>query len=91
MKYIIKNQELQELSTWKNLSNSDWHPDYEDLSGKEKKAVKTALRRNRVTFAATVNAGLRMTIPISNTSGPRAIQPSTLWTTPTCSVPARTS
>jgi len=43
MKHIIKNQEPKKFSEWKALANPDWHPDYEDLSRDEKRAVKAAL------------------------------------------------
>lgn len=39
MKYIIKEEEPVEFAEWKNKANSDWTPTYDDLSGKEKKAV----------------------------------------------------
>ena len=43
MRAITKGQEPQEFTDWKALENADWKPTYDDLSGKEKKAVKDAL------------------------------------------------
>ncbi len=43
MKYISKRPEPDELTRWKSLANNDWIPTYDELSGKEKAAVKTAL------------------------------------------------
>jgi uncharacterized protein (TIGR02646 family) len=43
MKYIEKNSEPQIFAKWKALANEDWQPDYADLRGDIKKAVKEAL------------------------------------------------
>jgi len=43
VKYILKRDEPQSFTDWKNLANEDWKPTYDKLSGKEKKDVKNAL------------------------------------------------
>lgn len=43
MKPIQKGAEPKIFQDWKAQANSDWTPTYEDLRGKEKAAVKTAL------------------------------------------------
>ncbi|MBV0934797.1 retron system putative HNH endonuclease [Marinobacterium weihaiense] len=47
MKPIIKGTEPAELTAWKALENEDWSPTYDDLSGAEKRAVKTALMQEQ--------------------------------------------
>jgi uncharacterized protein (TIGR02646 family) len=43
MKTIDKQAEPKAFADWKALASNDWYPDYEQLSGETKKAVKTAL------------------------------------------------
>ena len=43
MRYIQKGAEPQKFSDWKCLANEEWHPNYENLSGVEKKAVYQSL------------------------------------------------
>ena len=43
MKYIIKGDEPDSFTEWKNASNEDWQASYNDLSGQEKRDVKNAL------------------------------------------------
>jgi uncharacterized protein (TIGR02646 family) len=43
MKHIEKNAEPPVLTDWKARANEDWQPDYADLRGDIKKAVKEAL------------------------------------------------
>ncbi len=43
MKHIVKHEEPQEFSDWKNLVNENWQPTYDDLSGYPKKALKNSL------------------------------------------------
>ena len=43
MKYIEKQEEPTPFTDWKALANDNWQPTYDNLSGKEKKAVKYAL------------------------------------------------
>lgn len=43
MKYIIKGDEPKSFTEWKALSNDDWKPTYDQLSGQVKKDVKNAL------------------------------------------------
>lgn len=47
MKYIIKQEEPDSFSEWKALENEDWEPTYDDLSGREKREVKSALTREQ--------------------------------------------
>jgi len=47
MKWIRKQKEPEEFTHWKSLANEDWQPTYGILSGKPKKAVKTALMKEQ--------------------------------------------
>lgn len=47
MKYIVKGPEPDVFADWKALASPDWTPTYEDLRGKEKNAVKTALMQEQ--------------------------------------------
>lgn len=43
MKYIVKGQEPQSFTDWKNQANEDWQPSYDILSGNVKSEVKRSL------------------------------------------------
>lgn len=47
MKHILKQTEPQAFTDWKALANQDWQPTYDDLRGREKKAVTAALIREQ--------------------------------------------
>ncbi|MCU7814974.1 MAG: TIGR02646 family protein [Candidatus Thiodiazotropha sp. (ex Rostrolucina anterorostrata)] len=47
MKQIQKQQEPQLFTEWKAQANDDWQPDFGDLGGDEKQAVKQALMREQ--------------------------------------------
>ncbi len=47
MKHTIKGEEPELLTAWKALANDDWQPTYDELSGKEKRAVKQTLMREQ--------------------------------------------
>jgi len=47
MKHIIKCSEPQAFSDWKDQANEYWQPDYGDLSGAPKEAVKEALMKEQ--------------------------------------------
>ena len=47
MKHIIKCSEPQAFADWKDQANEDWQPDYDDLSGAPKEAVKEALMKEQ--------------------------------------------
>lgn len=47
MKSIIKSPEPVEFALWKEKTNADWQPSYDDLSGDTKRAVKSALMREQ--------------------------------------------
>ena len=47
MKQIFKQPEPQKLTDWKDQSNADWQPAYDDLRGEEKDAVKQSLLREQ--------------------------------------------
>ena len=47
MKHIIKCSEPQAFVDWKDQANEDWQPDYGDLSGAPKEAVKEALMKEQ--------------------------------------------
>ena len=44
MKYIVKQDEPGAFTSWKSRRNPNWHPNYNNLSGEPKKALKTALQ-----------------------------------------------
>lgn len=47
MKHIVKRAEPEEFLEWKSLANEDWKPSYNELSGKEKKAVLKSLKEEQ--------------------------------------------
>ncbi|MHB8370153.1 MAG: retron system putative HNH endonuclease [Leptospirales bacterium] len=47
MKYIVKGQEPQAFSQWKDRENDDWSPTYDALPGKTKQALKESLMREQ--------------------------------------------
>lgn len=47
MKYIVKGQEPQTFSKWKEMASKDWSPTYDTLPGETKKVLKEALIREQ--------------------------------------------
>ncbi len=47
MKYIVKNIEPQEFVNWKNQTNDDWQPSFNNLQNPEKDEVFTSLLKEQ--------------------------------------------
>lgn len=47
MKQIIKDNEPQEVIDWKALANDDWQPNFDELSGAEKRAMRRSLLKEQ--------------------------------------------
>ena len=47
MKLIVKGNEPQEVIDWKALANEDWQPNFDELSGPEKRAMRQSLLKEQ--------------------------------------------
>ncbi|ASM54513.1 hypothetical protein PNIG_a2503 [Pseudoalteromonas nigrifaciens] len=55
MKQIIKDNEPQEVIDWKALANDDWQPNFDELSGAEKRAMRQSLLKEQGSICCYCN------------------------------------